>query len=384
MSLEYIAEDLRSLAVPIETLHEDPANARQHNDHNLREIAASLREHGQRTPIVAAPDGRVIAGNARLRVARDILGWSHIAVSRYDASEIDQLRYALRDNRTAELAEWDAKILEQLKEIEGVDLDGLGFELEEEISRLTQRFEAAREKPEIPSDLEQLVERFGVAPGQLWRIAGEAEHLLWIGDAGNRDALKALAERVGAQYLVFDPPWDQFDFDTWLPPRRGTVAFCDAKNFALPIRMFGAPNWLFVWHCQQGMKLNNRPIQQCKHALLYLDSWDSFQHDRWLCPQTDSSKGVISDHYVEGIAAHHESGFHKYEKPLDWITLIIANCFDGPVIDPFAGSGTSMLASERIGRPSASIEIEPRYGALILMRAMIAGMEIEREADSWP
>ena len=78
---DWIAEKLRPLAVPVETLHTDPKNARTHDADNLTAIEASLKRFGQVSPIVAnSRNNDVVIGNGRYTVARDRLGWTHLAV----------------------------------------------------------------------------------------------------------------------------------------------------------------------------------------------------------------------------------------------------------------------------------------------------------------
>ena len=91
-------------------LSSDPANARKHNDRNIQTIVASLKRFGQQKPIVVDKSGVVRAGNGTLEAARH-LGWQTIngVVSELTGSEMTA--YAIADNRTAELAEWDDEIL---------------------------------------------------------------------------------------------------------------------------------------------------------------------------------------------------------------------------------------------------------------------------------
>jgi len=113
----------------VESLTLDPTNARKHNARNLEAIKGSLAEFGQTKPIVVA-DGVVIAGNGTLMAARE-LGWPTIATVDVSALTPTQRRaYALADNRTAELAEWDdAELSAQLKALvdEDFDLAAIGF-----------------------------------------------------------------------------------------------------------------------------------------------------------------------------------------------------------------------------------------------------------------
>jgi hypothetical protein len=116
----------------IADLTADPQNARQHDDKNLKAIMGSLKQFGQRKPIVITESGVIVAGNGTVQAAKR-LGWTDIEAVRVPADwTTDQVKaFALADNRTAELATWDIHVLdEQLWELEelGVDVKELGFE----------------------------------------------------------------------------------------------------------------------------------------------------------------------------------------------------------------------------------------------------------------
>jgi ParB-like chromosome segregation protein Spo0J len=112
--LAWIAEPIRHLAVPVAELVFDPANARQHGEANLLAITGALRQFGQRVPIVVQREGMIVrAGNGRLQAAID-LGWTHIAAVIIDEDNASAISFAIADNRTAELAEWDDAVLAQL------------------------------------------------------------------------------------------------------------------------------------------------------------------------------------------------------------------------------------------------------------------------------
>ncbi len=119
---ERFNDDLLPLVVDIDTLREDPGNARVHDDRNLDEIARSLEKYGQQKPIVVNADGVVIAGNGTFVAAKHRLGWSRIAATTTQLDERGQVAYAIADNRTAELATWDAQVL--AKSLEGLKADG--------------------------------------------------------------------------------------------------------------------------------------------------------------------------------------------------------------------------------------------------------------------
>lgn len=115
--------------ISISSLVLDPSNARKHSPKNLEAIKGSLAKFGQQKPIVISSDLVVIAGNGTLEAAR-ALGWKTIGVERSKLKGTDAIAYAVADNRTGELAEWDGdvlgKTLASLK-ADNFDLDTIGF-----------------------------------------------------------------------------------------------------------------------------------------------------------------------------------------------------------------------------------------------------------------
>jgi len=128
---------------PIDSLTPDPENARTHDADNLTAIAASLKAFGQQKPIVVDLRGVVLAGNGTLAAARS-LGWEEVDVVETDLSGNAAAAYAIADNRTGELSQWDyqalALALEQLPS--GMALT-TGFEAGamESITTLAKRIE---------------------------------------------------------------------------------------------------------------------------------------------------------------------------------------------------------------------------------------------------
>ena len=116
--------------VPIIDVRLDPKNARKHGAKNLETIKASLATFGQRKPVVVDKNMVVIAGNGTVTAAK-LLGWTAIWVEMSDLEGDDARAYALADNKTAELAEWDDEALTSaLRELENfhVDMGTFGFE----------------------------------------------------------------------------------------------------------------------------------------------------------------------------------------------------------------------------------------------------------------
>lgn len=127
--------------VPIGKLKLDPGNARQHPERNMEAITASLKRFGQQRPVVAQRNGTVLAGNGLLAAAR-ALGWKEVVVRWTDLKGADATAYAIADNRTSELAEWNLPVLKDaLEELDtgDFDMDATGFS-EDELEKLMTQF----------------------------------------------------------------------------------------------------------------------------------------------------------------------------------------------------------------------------------------------------
>lgn len=115
--------------VKVSSLIPDPANVRKHPEKNLLAIKGSLARFGQQKPIVVNHKNIVVAGNGTLEAAKS-LGWTEIKIVRSDLSGSMATAFAIADNRTSELAEWDDSLLSlQLDALkhDGFDLDDIGF-----------------------------------------------------------------------------------------------------------------------------------------------------------------------------------------------------------------------------------------------------------------
>jgi len=106
-TLDRIHPSLRSLAIPIDELHEDPRNANLHDARGLSALAADFLEFGQRKNVVVRREGMIMeAGNGTLAALRDA-GWTHLAGIICDDDEQRAAAYAIADNQTARLSAWD-------------------------------------------------------------------------------------------------------------------------------------------------------------------------------------------------------------------------------------------------------------------------------------
>jgi hypothetical protein len=188
--------NLRIESVLISSLSFDTTNARRHDAKNLASIEGSLRLFGQRKPIVVTGANVVVAGNGTLEAAKS-LGWSEISVVRIpnDWTAEQVKAYALADNRTAELAEWDAKVLaDQL-----IELDAVGWDVAE--------FGFEPIEPLVDSDDEPLDFSSENKRSQLGDIWVVGNHRIACGDSTDIELLDRLLDGNVPDLIFCDPPY---------------------------------------------------------------------------------------------------------------------------------------------------------------------------------
>lgn len=165
--------DLRDL----DTLHEDPRNARRHPTRNLDAIKASLAGLGQQKPIVIDKKGKIVAGNGTFRAAR-ALGWDKLGVLEFDGTAAQARQFAIADNRTAELAEWETSVLQEEMHALGTDWEPTGFttdELRDMTGQLPSSSAPASDSaghnaPSGAADLEHANDDIGKTPDEKLKI----------------------------------------------------------------------------------------------------------------------------------------------------------------------------------------------------------------------
>jgi len=199
-------DSLTILRVPLDALHPDPANARQHGERNLDAIRGSLARFGQVEPLVVhKPTGRVIGGNGRL-TAMKALGWTHADVVELDASDTQATALGIALNRTAELAEWDLPSLGKLLESLQADgaLDGVGFdadELQEVLDAILADSAIGVDQDDIPA----LPDAATTQSGDVWILG---RHRLLCGDSSLAPDVDRLLAGAPIHLVNMDPPYN--------------------------------------------------------------------------------------------------------------------------------------------------------------------------------
>ena len=380
-----IIESLQHLAVPIESLSLDPSNARRHPARNIDMIKSSLSKFGQRRALVVQRDGMIVrSGNGTLLAAK-ALGWTEIAAAIVNDDNATAVQYAIADNRTAELAEWEDETLGLL--LDGMDQqirDSIGFdeaEFNELMDGLVPKEVTEDEVPETP-------EQPTTAPGTLWVMGN---HRLLCGDSTRPEDVKRLMDGKRADLMLTDPPYN-VDYEGGnglkiandsMPDQQFrqflTAAFRAAFDALKPGASF------YIWHADsEGFNFRAavadcaQKVRQCliwaKNALVMGRQDYQWQHEPCLYGWKEgAAHGWYSDRKQTTVLNFNKpkaNDQHPTMKPVELFGYLIGNSTapQGLVYDPFLGSGTSVVAAEQLGRVCYGLELSPAYCDVIVQR----------------
>jgi len=212
----FIEPDLQTIVLPIKGLTPDPRQARTHGDRSIEAIKSSLYAYGQKKPIVVTTEGVVVAGHGTIEAAR-ALGRTHIAAVTSGDSDKSLRAFAIQDNRTAELSDWDnASLQTELAALAdlGTDLADIGW-YEDEYQALISgdALEDGGNNPGDSGDNQNPYTRNITAP--IYTPTGEKPK---ISDLFDSEKTRALIRKIGAS----DIPQDEKEF-LKVAARRHTV-----------------------------------------------------------------------------------------------------------------------------------------------------------------
>ncbi|MCC7063411.1 MAG: DNA modification methylase [Planctomycetes bacterium] len=381
-----ISEPLRSLVIPLADLNLDAANARLHPEKNLAAIRSSLAQFGQRKPIVVQKKGMIVrAGNGTVLAAR-ALGWTEIAAVVVDDDNATAAAFAIADNRTADLAEWDDEVLATLlQSMDEATRKAVGFDqvdLDQLLKDLTPEVvdDVVPEPPTNPSS----------KLGDLWLLGG---HRLLCGDSTKAEDVHRLLAGSKPFLMVTDPPYGveydpEWRHETGLnnSDRTGRVANDDRVDWTDAYNLFPG-TVAYVWHAGRFAADLVVNLRDAKFEVRTQIIWRKprfaisrghyhWQHEPcWYAVRPgasakwcgDRSQSTIWDIDYKGQDA---DTVHGTQKPLECMARPVRNHGGAgdDVYDPFLGSGTTLIACEQIGRKCFGLELDPRYVDVIVQR----------------
>jgi DNA modification methylase len=388
MALEFSANIERW---PLDQLIPHARNARTHSDEQVAQIAGSIAEFGFVNPVLVGNDGVMVAGHGRVLAARK-LGLHEVPVIVLSHLTPTQRRaLMICDNSIAANAGWNEEMLAAelaaLKE-EAFDLDLLGFD-DAEIDRLLAGSDVeTADLDEAPEPPVEPVSR----PGDLW-ICGE--HRVLCGDATVlADVEKVLGSEL-ADMTFCDPPYgvnyansakDKLrgknrpilndnlgeDFGTLLYDAcvnilaftKGAVYICmsssELDRLQKAFREAGGKWSTFVIWAKNTFTLGRSDYQRQYEPILY--GWKDGTDHYW-CGARDQGDVWFFDKPVK-------NDLHPTMKPVALVGRAIRNSSKSRdiVLDPFGGSGTTLIAAEHAGRRARLIELDPRYADVVVQR----------------
>ena len=378
------------------------------NDHVIEQMAGAIQEFGFRIPIIAKSTGEVVDGHLRLKAALH-LGLETVPVVLADDLTPMQIKaFRILANRSATWADWDEDLLRlELEELQldDFDLSLTGFD-DDEIAELLAGEETTTEgntdedaAPEVP-----------VTPvsksGDVW-IMGQ--HRLLCGDSTDAASYDTLLGNERVAMIFQDPPYNVDYANTAKDKLRGTnrpilndnlgdgfqdfllaafkpaLARCNGAVYVAmssseldtlqsAFRSAGGKWSTFIIWAKNTFTLGRSDYQRQYEPILY--GWPEGATRHW-CGDRDQGD-------VWHFNKPRVNDLHPTMKPVELVERAIRNSSrpGDVVLDPFGGSGTTLIAAEKSGRQARLIELDPKYVDVIVRRWQeYAGAQAVRESD---
>ncbi len=399
--------------VQLDSLVPDPKNAKQHPDRQIALLAESIRTFGFTSPLVIDEASNILAGHGRCLAARR-LGMREIPVIRMmGLSPTEKIALALSENRLTEQAEWNTdnlasnlKILVDTPDL-SFDLGLTGFSTVEMDNILygekpKKKDDAADNIPTIAENQEAVSRH-----DDLWQCG---PHLVWCGDARSSSSYRALLGEDRVDMVFTDPPYNvpihghvskrdgvrefvmacgEMSSDEFIAFLRNTTAVM-ADNVRDGAVMYVCIDWA---HYGDLLQATHRVLGQPKNLIVWakdnagMGSFYRSQHE--LIPVFVAPGATPTNNFGLGAQGRYRTNLWQYPgvntlganrdatlamhptvKPVALVVDAIRDCSHrGEIIlDPFGGSGTTLIAAQKTGRRARVMEIDPLYCDVIIRR----------------
>jgi len=414
-----IIDSLKSLAVPIDSLQGLPGNPRQGD---VDAVARSLKSFGQRKPIVVRKDdGTIIAGNHTWQAAKK-LGWTEIAVAFVGDDDVTAKAYALADNRTAELGSYDEQaLLNLIEEVHAVMPEYVrdaGWS-EEAVADLVNKL-ALEQPKELNEDV--IPEPPNQPKTKLGDVYKLGNHRLVCGDSTQSKILNQALEGKLADCIFTDPPYNvnyqggtkekltiendsmtTLDFENFLSAaykamfenikNGGAIYVCHADGSSVSFRAKFIESGfmlkqILIW-VKDNFTLSRQDYNWQHEPIIY--GWKPGAAHSWYGPFSDStvqelvekditkmSKDTLVD-ILQKIsttttiikeARPRKNSEHPTMKPVELIMRLVSNSakLGDTILDPFGGSGSTLISAEKLQMRASIVELDPKYCDVIIKR----------------
>ena len=390
--------------VDIESIQPDPANVRQHGERNMQAIKGSLQQFGQQKPVVVNRKGVIVAGNGTLAAARE-LGWKRVATVRTDLAGAEAVAYAIADNRTAELAEWDsglAEVLAALQSDDSVDHLATGFD-DAEIETLIAQAggQGPTEQDVVPDPPPEPITQ----PGELIELG---RHRLLCADCTDPEQVRLLMNGRRAILFATDPPylvgydgtnhphkWGEPDKNKdwstsygakWDEAAANPDLYDKFVSTAIAEAIEENAAW-YCWHASRNQAMLeavwekrgafvHQQIIWAKDRPILTRSWYMWQHEPlffgWVRGKKPprQAKDYPGSVWQLPTVKCGQGTDHPTSKPVEVFAIPMRQHTTASDVcyEPFAGSGSQFIAGEELGRAVYGLELEPSYCDVIVRR----------------
>ena len=362
-------------------------NARTHSKEQILQLRASLREFGFVNPVIVDKDLNIIAGHGRILAAKEEGITDVPCVFAEHLTEAQKRAYIIADNRLALNAGWDAEMLSvEIADLQGADIDIslLGFD-NAELNKLLSGIEDVKDDDfDVDAELKNPAI---TQPGDLWLLGN---HRLVCGDSTKPETFALLMDGRPANLVVTDPPYnvnyegtagkikndnmaddkfyqfllDAFTLTEKAMARDASIYIFHADTEGLNFRKaFSDAGFYLSGTCiwkKQSLVLGRSPYQWQHEPILF--GWKKAGRHAWY---SDRKQTTIWE-----FEKPKKNGDHPTMKPVQLIAYPVLNSsMTGSIIlDPFGGSGSTLIACEQTERICCMVELDEKYCDVIVKR----------------
>jgi len=362
-------------------------NARTHSKEQILQLRASLREFGFVNPVIVDKDLNIIAGHGRILAAKEEGITDVPCVFAEHLTEAQKRAYIIADNRLALSAGWDAEMLSvEIADLQGADFDIslLGFD-NAELNKLLSGIEDVKDDD---FDVDAELKNPAITQlGDLWLLGN---HRLVCGDSTKPETFALLMDGKQANLVVTDPPYNvnyegtagkikndnmaddnfyQFLFDAFTltekaMARDASIYVFHADTEGLNFRKaFSDAGFYLSGTCiwkKQSLVLGRSPYQWQHEPILF--GWKKAGKHAWY---SDRKQTTIWE-----FEKPKKNGDHPTMKPVQLIAYPVLNSSmtGSIVLDPFGGSGSTLIACEQTERVCFMVELDEKYCDVIVKR----------------
>jgi len=360
------------------------ANPRQITDKQAKDLKASLAKFGLADPLIINTNNELIGGHQRKKILESLMGVApdyEIDVRVPDRElSIDEARELnVRLNKNA--GQWDFDILANNFELD--DLLDWGFDKGELDLDLWADDAPEDVEPQIDK-AEELRVKWGVETGQLWQLG---EHRLVCGDCTDKAVVEMVMGGEKVSLIVTDPPYGvNYDGGANNEIKREKLeGDLDAELYKKFLQVAPISNEcaLYMWHADRranevyeaaiknGFEVRSQIIWHKLKA--HYGAWMAqYKQKHEPCIYCVKGAPVFSGATNEVTVWEYEqpsrNEFHPTQKPIELMERAISNHPYLIIYEPFSGSGTTLIACERLGRKCRAVEISPAYVAVAIQR----------------